>query len=334
MSSRKNFELHDIQFHQKVKTMEKNKIENLVIIGSGPAGLTAGIYSSRSELNPLIIEGPQPGGQLMGTSYVENWPGEKSILGATLMQNIREHAKHFGCRFLPEKVIDIEVTKKPFTITTDKEKKIKSHAIIIATGASPKKLNSPGEKEYWSKGVTTCAVCDGAFYKDKKIFILGGGDTAMEDASFMTKFTKDVTVIHIRDQFTASTHMQKRVLNNPNVKTIYNHTITEFIGDGQHLTQIEIKNQKNQETKILQADGVFIAIGQKPNTDFLKGKINLSEYGYVKIKGGKSHTTTSIDGIFAAGDVFDPFYRQAITSSGTGCMAALDAERYLASILD
>ncbi|MFC1842179.1 thioredoxin-disulfide reductase [Candidatus Dependentiae bacterium] len=314
--------------------MNTNNIEKLVIIGSGPAGLTAGIYASRAELNPLIIEGSEPGGQLMGTSYVQNWPGEKNILGAELMKNMREHAKHFGSRFLPEKVVNLEVSQKPFTITTDKDNKIKTHTIILATGAAPKKLGCEGEDTYWGKGVTTCAVCDGAFYKDKKVIILGGGDTAMEDASFMQKFTKDITVIHIGDKFTASVPMQKRVIDNPDTKIIYNSTIAKFIGNGEHLQQIEIENQETKEKMIIQADGVFIAIGQSPNTGFLKGKVELSDYGYVVIKGHKEHTKTSIEGVFAAGDVADPFYRQAITSSAMGCMAALDAERYLAKILD
>ena len=311
-------------------------INKIVIIGSGPAGLTAGIYSGRAELQPIIIEGAEPGGQLMGTSYIENWPGEKSILGATLMLNMREHAKHFGCSFISAKVTDIEIdtAQKIFTILTDKNKKIKTHAIIIATGASPKRLNCPGEKEYWGKGVTSCAICDGAFYKDKKVIILGGGDTAMEDASFMTKFTDNITVIHIRDTFTASVPMQKRVLENANIRKIYNHTITKFMGDGTHVQQVEITNQNTQEKTILDADGVFIAIGQKPNTDFIKNKIELSDYGHIVMKGHKNHTQTSVEGIFTAGDVADPFYRQAITSSGTGCMAALDAERYLAQILE
>lgn len=314
--------------------------EKIVIIGSGPAGLTSGIYTSRANLNTLIIEGSNPGGQLMGTSYIENWPGEKSILGATLMQNIRDHAKHFGARFLPENVIDIDTTQRPFKIKTDKNKEILAHCIIIATGSSARKLGCPGEADYWGKGVTTCAVCDGYFYKDKKVFIVGGGDTAMEDASFMQKFTTDITIVHINDKFSASIPMQQRVLASKNIKIIYNSTVTGFNGDpeNKHLQEIEITNKKTGEKSLSKADCVFIAIGQNPNTGFVKNKVNLSDYGYI-IAGScpgteKWRTSTSVRGIFAAGDVSDPSYKQAITSAGTGCMAALDAERYLASILD
>jgi len=314
--------------------MSKEKIEKLVIIGSGPAGLTAGIYSARAELNPLILDGDKPGGQLMGTSDVENWPGEKSILGPTLMLNIREHAKHFGCRFLSESASNVDVSQRPFTVTTDKGTQIKTHSIILATGATPRKLGCPGEDKYWSKGVTSCAVCDAAFYKDKKVVVIGGGDSAMENASFLQKFSKDVTVIHIGDKLTASVVMQKRVLDNPNITVIYNSTVTAFKGDEQHLQEIEVTNQQTKEKTIMKADGAFISIGLKPNTDFVRGKIDLTDYGYVMIKGHKDHTKTSVDGIFAAGDIADPFYKQAITSSAAGCMAALDVERYLASILD
>jgi len=315
-------------------TQNKNTIENLVIIGSGPAGLTAGLYSSRADLQPIILDGEKPGGQLMGTSMVENWPGDKSILGPTLIMNMREHAKHFGCRFLAKTVKDVDTTQKPFTITTHDDQIIKTHAIIIATGASPRRLGVEGEDEYWGKGITTCAVCDGAFYTDKKVIIIGGGDSAMEDASFLHKFTKDITLIHIKDTLTASVPMQKRVLNNPDIKIIYNSTVTGFFGDDNRVTEAEVTNLQTNEKQILPIDGAFVAIGLIPNTGFLKGKIDLSEHGYVVVKGEKAHTKTSVEGIFAAGDVFDPFYRQAITSSGTGCMAAIDAERYLAQLLE
>jgi len=309
-----------------------NEIEKLIIIGSGPAGLTAGIYAARAELHPIILDGKEPGGQLMGTTAVENWPGEKSILGPTLMKQMREHAQHFGCRFISETVTDVDTLKKPFIISTDKNRTYKTDAIIVATGASPKKLGCPGEKEYWGKGITTCAICDGAFYKDKKAIILGGGDTAMESASFLYKFTKNITIVHIGDTLTASIPMQKRVLDIPDIKIIYNNTITAFRGDGNHLTEVEITDQKTKEKKTMQADGVFISIGLKPNTVFLQGKVDLSDYGYLQIKGHKNHTKTSVEGIFAAGDVADPFYRQAITSSAMGCMAAMDVEKYLSEI--
>lgn len=309
--------------------MNKEIIEKIVIIGSGPAGLTAGIYTARAALNPLIIEGDKPGGQLMGTSSVENWPGNKSILGPTLMLNMKDQAKDLGCRFLSEVVSDIETSQQPFTIKTNKGTSIKANTVILATGATHRKLGCPGEDEYWAKGVTVCAVCDAAFYRDKKVVVIGGGDSAMEDASFLHKFTKDITIIHIGNKLSASVAMQKRVLNNPDIDIIYNSTVTAFKGDGQKLQEVEITNQNTQEKTIMQADGAFIAIGLKPNTDFIKNKVDLSDYGYVMIKGHKNHTKTSVEGMFAAGDIADPYYKQAITSSAAGCMAAIDVERYL-----
>ena len=300
---------------------------SLIIIGSGPAGLTAGIYASRANLKPLIIEGKDPGGQLMGTTYVENWPSEKSILGPKLMMNMKDHAQHFGTEFLADNVTKVDFSKKPFTLWTEQGKELQADAVIIATGAVPNRLNCPGESEYWGKGVTTCAVCDGAFYPDKDIIIVGGGDTAMEDASFMTKFTKKITVVHILDKLTASKPMQKRVLDNPDIKVLYNSTVTEMKGDGKHVSSAIITNQKTGETQELKADGIFIAIGMHPNTEYLKGQIELDKLDYINVT---NHTRTSVEGVFAAGDVTDYRYRQAVTSAGSGCMAALDAERYLA----
>jgi len=299
----------------------------LIIIGSGPSGLTAGIYASRANLKPLIIEGKEPGGQLMGTTYVENWPGEKSILGPKLMMNMKDHAKHFGSEFLADKITKVDFSKKPFTLWTEQGKELQADAVIVATGAVPNRLKCPGEDEYWGKGVTTCAVCDGAFYPDKEVIIVGGGDTAMEDASFMTKFTKKITIVHILDQLTASKPMQKRVLDNPDINIIYNSTVSEIKGDGNHVTSAIITNQKTGETKELKTDAIFIAIGMHPNTKYLENQIELDKFGYVNVT---NHTRTSVEGVFAAGDVADYRYRQAITSAGSGCMAALDAERYLA----
>lgn len=302
------------------------KKEKLVIIGAGPAGLTAGIYAGRAELSPLIIEGPQPGGQLMGTTYVENWPGEKKILGVDLMMNIKEHAKNTGSKFLSKKITNVDFSKRPFKLFTEDKEEIQSDAIILATGSTPKRLNVPGEDEYWGKGVTTCAVCDGALYKNKKVIIVGGGDTAMEDASFMTKFTDDITIIQILDHLTASKPMQKRVLDNPKIKIIYNSSVTKIEGENDRVSKIEIKNTKTEETKEFNVDGIFIAIGLIPNTKFLENQIELNQWGYVKLN---SEVKTSVEGVFAAGDVADYRYRQAITSAGTGCMAALEAERFL-----
>lgn len=304
----------------------KNKIYPLIIIGSGPAGLTAGIYASRSKLFTLIIDGANPGGQLMGTTYVENWPGEKSILGPDLMAKMRSHAESFGCEFLTETIIKVDFSKKPFALWTNKNKELKSESVIIATGASPKKLKCPGEDEYWGKGVTTCAVCDGAFYKDKSVIIVGGGDTAMEDASFMTRFTDQITIIQISEKLSACKTMQDRVINNPKIKIIYNSTVKKIEGNGNHITQAIISNNITKEETILKTDAIFVAIGLNPNTNIFQGQLELDKIGYII---AKDHTKTSVPGIFVAGDVADNKYRQAITSAGIGCSAALDAERYL-----
>jgi thioredoxin reductase (NADPH) len=309
----------------------KNKVHELIIIGSGPAGLTAAIYAARANLKPLVIEGKEPGGQLMGTTAVENWPGEKSILGPTLMINMKEHAKHFGTEFLSESIVKVDFSQRPFIVWTDRDKELKAHSIIVATGAKPNKLNCPGEDTYWGKGVTTCAVCDGAFYADKKVLIVGGGDTAMEDASFMKKFTKDITIVQIKDELTASHAMQKRVLDDPDIEIIYNSTVTEIHGNGQNVTGATITNQDTGETTELSLDGIFIAIGLKPNTAIFEGQLAMGKWGYLEVE---NNTRTSVEGVFSAGDVADYRYKQAITSAGSGCMAALDAERYLKSMAD
>ncbi len=301
-------------------------VHNVIIIGSGPAGLTAGIYTARANLKPLMLEGKKPGGQLMGTSYVENWPGEKSILGPELMMNMRNQLKSFDCTISSEEVTKVDFSKKPFTIWTNKNTELKAHSVIITTGSTPRRLQIPGEDEYWGKGVTTCAACDGAFYKDKKVLIVGGGDTAMEDASFMTKFTKDITVVHILDKLTASYTMQERVVSNPDIKIIYESSLLEIKGNGSHVTSATIINQKTGTKEEVAADGIFIAVGLSPNTKPFLGQLELDSHGYIVLKKG---TRTSVEGVFAAGDVADYTYRQAITSAGTGCMAAFDAERYL-----
>jgi len=310
--------------------MNKKKHYKLVIIGSGPAGLTAGIYASRARLNPLIIEGQKPGGQLTGTTYVENWPGEKMILGPELMTNMQEHAKNAGCEFLAENVVKTDLSGRPFKIWTHRETEITADAIIIATGAIPRKLNCPGADTYWGKGITTCAVCDAAFYPDKRVVIVGGGDTAMEFVTSLSKFTDKITVIQLLDKLTASPAMQERAFKDNDVNVIYNSTITRIDGDETHITKISVKNEKTGKTEEMPVDGIFLAIGLTPNTEFVKGQLDLDSYGYIQTI---DHSTrTSVKGIFAAGDVMDPRYRQAIVSAGAGCMAALDAERFLESV--
>ena len=304
--------------------------KKLIIIGSGPAGLTAGIYAARANLEPLIIEGKQPGGQLMGTSYVENWPGNERILGPELMMNMHKHAKVAGCEFASGRVVRVDFSKRPFSLWTDKDHKYTCQSCILATGASPKKLGIPNEETYWGKGITTCAVCDAAFYKDKAVVIVGGGDTAMEDASFLHKFTNNITVVQILDKLTASPPLQKRILDNPDITIMYNSTVTAIHGDNSHLTGVTITNKKTEEQHTIKTDGLFLAIGLKPNSDPFKDQIEIDQWGFIRLT---NHTTTSVEGVFAAGDVADPYYRQAITSAGSGCMAALDAQRYLSNVI-
>jgi len=306
-----------------------SSIHKLIIIGSGPAGLTAAIYAARANLKPIIIEGDSPGGQLMGTSYVENWPGEKSILGPKLMMNMKEHAKQFNTQFISENIVQVDFSQRPFTLITDSKTELKAHSVIIATGAVPNRLGCPGEDMYWGSGVTTCAVCDGAFYPDKQVMVVGGGDTAMEDASFLKKFTKKITIVQILDKLTASHAMQQRVINDPDITILYNSTLDEIQGNGKHVTSATILDKTTNKITTVPVDGIFIAIGLKPNTTPFKDHLVLNPGGYIKVT---DNTKTSVEGVFAAGDVFDYRYRQAVTSAGSGCMAALDAERYLANL--
>lgn len=304
-------------------------IYDLIIIGSGPAGLTAGIYAARSKLNVVVLEGPLPGGQLMTTTNIENWPGEKSILGAELMMNIMDHAKASGCSFLSDSVVSVDFSQKLFSVATQTGKQIEGKAVIIATGAVNKRLACPGEDEYFSKGVSTCATCDGPFFQGKEVFIVGGGNTAMTEAEHLTHFASKVTVVHILDKLTANDPITDKVMANPKVQFLYNAAIQSIHGDGLRVTHAMVKNQKTDQIQQIPVDGIFLAIGFKPNTTVFAGQIELDQYGYIVVK---NHTQTSVDGIFAAGDVSDYRYRQAITSAGVGCMALLDAQSYLMKI--
>ncbi len=301
-------------------------IQNLIIIGSGPAGLTAAVYAARAFIKPLIIEGDRPGGQLMNTTIIENWPGHKSILGPELMMLKRDHAEHFGARFVPGSVSSVDFSVRPFKITTNKNQIFLTHSVIIATGASPNLLNCKGEQDYLGKGVSTCAICDGAFYPNKEVIIVGGGDTAMEQALFMSRYTQKITIVHILSKFTASPIMQQRVLEKPFIKVIYSSTVSTIEGDGNTIKKITITHQETNQVSELPADVVFLAIGQKPNTSPFQGQLELDKHSYIVLK---NQTTTSIPGVFVAGDVADYRYKQAIVSAGSGCMAALDAQTYL-----
>ncbi len=301
-------------------------VERVVIIGSGPAGLSAGIYLGRAKYNPLLIEGMQPGGQLTTTTKVENWPGIKEVMGFKLMMDIKEHAKASGCNIISDTVVAVDFSKKPYKIFTKLGKEILAESVIITTGASYKKLNIPGEQEYFAKGVSVCATCDAPFFQDKNVIVVGGGDSAVTEAEHISHFAKKVTIIHILEELTAKDPIKYKVMENKKIEIIYNSVVKKIEGDGLKMTKITIEHQKTGDTKVLSADGLFVAIGMKPNTDFLKDNIELDNYGYVVLKG---KTVTSKDGIFAAGDVADFTYKQAITSSGFGVMAALDCQKFL-----
>lgn len=303
-----------------------NTIHPLIIIGAGPAGLTAAIYAARANLSPIVIEGSKPGGQLMGTTAIENWPGTSTIMGPELMINMMNHAKKFSTEIVSGSVSKVDLSVRPFQLTLDTKKEFKAHSIIIASGATSNKLGCPGEETYWGKGVSTCAVCDGAFYKDQSVIVVGGGDSSMESASFLLRNGNKVTIVHIGDKLTASHSMQQRILNQPNITIIYNSTVTEIMGNGTHVTGAMITNQITQEKQELSSNAVFLAIGLKPNTAVFKGQLELSHFGHIAVH---DLVKTSAEGVFAAGDVQDPKYRQAIVSAGFGCIAALEAERYL-----
>jgi thioredoxin reductase (NADPH) len=303
----------------------------LIIIGSGPAGFTAALYASRANLNPLIFEGLQPGGQLTITTEVENYPGfEHGIQGPELMDVMRKQALRFGAESMYKIITKVDFSKRPFTLWADEEQ-YTADTVIVATGASAKWMGLPSEKEYSGYGVSACATCDGFFFRNQEVYVVGGGDTAMEEANFLTKFASKLTLVHRRDEFRASKVMQDRVLKNPKVSVEWNSVVEEVLGvtdnNKKKMTGLKLKNVKTGEVKQVKADGLFLAIGHKPNTDLFKGILDMHENGYLKIQPGS--TKTNIEGVFAAGDVADHYYRQAITAAGTGCMAALDAERWL-----
>lgn len=301
----------------------------VVILGSGPAGLTAAIYAARADLKPLVVEGLQPGGQLTITTEVENYPGfPKGIQGPDMMMAFREQAARFGTEFLSGDVtaVDLKATPKKISIGTTT---LTADTLIISTGASARLLGLPAEKKLMGHGVSACATCDGFFFKGLAVAVVGGGDTALEEADFLTKFATKVTVIHRRHELRASKAMQQRAFDNPKIEWIWDTAVEDFIDDGKgKLTAITLKNLKTGDTTPFTCDGCFIAIGHEPNTSIFKGQLTLDEKGYIKTN--PYRMTTEIPGVFACGDVQDSYYRQAISAAGTGCMAALDAERYLA----
>jgi thioredoxin reductase (NADPH) len=308
------------------------QVEKIVILGTGPAGLTSAIYAARANLNPLVIEGEQPGGQLTITSDVENFPGfPEGIMGPELMNHFRKQATRFGTRFLTGRVVSVDVSQSPIQLKIDNATQdvILTKTLVIATGASAKWLGIETERKYYGKGVSACATCDGFFFRNQDIAIVGGGDTAMEEANFLTRFAKSVTVIHRRDTLKASKIMQDKARNNPKIKFIWDTAVEEIQGD-KGVESLKLKNLKTGEVSQLLVTGLFIAIGHEPNTQPFKNILKTDESGYLWVQPGTSKT--SAEGVFAAGDVADPHYRQAITAAGTGCMAAIDAERYLESL--
>ncbi|MBI3485477.1 thioredoxin-disulfide reductase [Candidatus Daviesbacteria bacterium] len=301
------------------------KIEKLVIIGSGPAGLTAAIYSARGNLNPVMVAGRVAGGQLTLTTDVDDFPGfPEGIQGPDLMVNMRKQAEKFLTRFIDEDVVSVDFKQKPFIIQTESQT-LKAQSVIIATGASAKWLNLESEQKFIGRGVSACAVCDGFFFKDKTILVIGGGDTAMRETQHLAKFGKKVILMHRRSEFRAQAALVNLVKSKTNVEFLMNFNLEEVLGE-QKVTGVKIKNVETGEIKQLEMDGVFIAIGHKPNTDFLKGQIDLDEQGYIKVL---DEIKSSVEGIFVAGDVADHRYRQAVTAAGAGCKAALDAESFL-----
>lgn len=301
-------------------------MRNVVIIGSGPAGLTAAIYAARANLEPLLIEGSEPGGQLTLTTMVENYPGfPDGIMGPQLMEDTKKQAERFGTEILSGYVDRVELGEKPFKVFVDKQE-FQAKTIIISTGSSAKLIGLENERRLMGHGVSTCATCDGFFFRDKKIAVIGGGDSAMEESTFLTKFASDVALIHRRDEFRASRIMQDRALQNDKIRVMYSTVVEDVLGE-EAVTGIRVRDVKEDRSLEMELDGLFIAIGHNPNTDIFKGQIDLDEKGYVKTQ--PDSTRTNLPGVFACGDVQDPIFKQAVTAAGTGCMAAMEAEKYI-----
>ncbi|MEE2774576.1 MAG: thioredoxin-disulfide reductase [Pseudomonadota bacterium] len=312
--------------------MKKTKHSRIMIIGSGPAGYTAGVYAARALLDPILIQGVQPGGQLTITTDVENWPGLCEVQGPYLMEQMAAHARNAGTELINDHIKRLDLSSKPFVAIADSGKSYSSDSVILATGAQAKWLGLPSEDYYKGFGVSACATCDGFFFRGSDIVVVGGGNTAVEEALFLTKFASSVTLIHRRDTLRAEKIMQKRLFNNPKIKILWDSEIIEVFGDSdpKSVKGVKIKNLKSDKISSLECSGVFIAIGHSPASELVIGQLELREGGYVVTKADS--TETSMRGVFAAGDLTDDKYRQAVTSAGMGCMAALEAEKYLAEL--
>ncbi len=312
------------------KQSPEQKIEQLIILGTGPAGLTAAIYCARANLSPICVEGVQPGGQLTITSEVENYPGfAEPVMGPDLMTAFRKQAERFGTRFHAGDVVEVNLTRPPYSVSLADGRVLQARAIIIATGASAKWIGLENEKRLMGKGVSGCATCDGFFFRNLDVAVVGGGDTALEEATFLTRFARSVTLIHRRGQLRASQAMQDRARKNPKIKMVYHSVVEDILGE-KAVTGVKLKQLETGESSTLEVQGVFVAIGHHPNTKAFQGQLAQSEQGYLKVHAGSSRTEKP--GVFAAGDVADAVYRQAITAAGSGCMAAMDAERYLETL--
>lgn len=304
--------------------------KKVVILGTGPAGYTAAIYAARANLNPVVIEGDEPGGQLMLTTEVENFPGfPDAIMGPDLMESMKKQAERFGAQFVFGRAQSVDLSQRPFTVSMDDGSTYETEALIISTGATAKLLEIPGESELIGRGVSTCATCDGFFFKDKRIIVVGGGDSAMEEATFLTRYASEVTIVHRRDTLRASKVMQERAHKNPKIRWVMGATPISVESADNRVTGLTIRHNQSGKTETLSTEGLFVSIGHRPNTEFLAGQINTDAVGYVITKG--LDTATNVDGVFACGDVADSRYRQAITAAGSGCKAAMDAERWLES---
>lgn len=302
-----------------------SEIRNLIIIGSGPSGLTSAIYTGRANLEPLLFAGSSFGGQLMSTTEVENFPGfPEGIMGPQLMQNMVKQAERFGTKINYNNVTKVDLSSEIKKVYVGEEE-FQAKSVIIASGSSPRKLGIDGEDEYWGKGVSSCATCDGAFYRGKKVAVIGGGDSAMEEATFLTKFADKVYIIHRKDSFRASKIMSERAIANEKIEVLWNTEVKEVIGE-KTVTALNLYDNQSKITSTLEVDGMFLAIGHIPNTTFLEKQLDVDKLGFIK---AENHTNTSIDGVFVAGDVHDHHYQQAITAAGMGCMAAIDCEKWL-----